>query len=81
MLKRLQCIFILMALFWVLIIEASWLLARLYLPWIKVTLPGVEVDVFVWIGVILVFAAILLFFRGFLHALFWYVKSNGEDQR
>jgi len=81
MLKRLQGIFLLMVLFWVLIIEASWLLARIYLPWIKNTLLGVEVDVLVWVGVILVFALIILFFRSFLHALFGYRSCKGEDQR
>ena len=81
MLKRLQVIFLLMALFWVLLIEASWLLAKVYLPWVEGTLLGVEVDVLVWGGVILVFGSIILFFRSFLHALFWYRSCKGEDQR
>jgi hypothetical protein len=78
MFKRLQGILLLMSLFWVMIIEASWLLAKVYMPWVKVSLPGVEVDVLVWVGVVFVFAIILLFFRSFLHSLFWYTSCKGK---
>jgi hypothetical protein len=72
-------------LFWVLCLEAAWLLAELYMPLVKTWTSGelgaLTSDILVWLGVLFTLAVILIFFRRFFHALFWYELSLGEEKR
>ena len=73
-LKRLSSIMFLMTSFWAVVIISSWLLANLYMPWIKhVTfglIPEGITDTLLWVGVVIIFLMILILFRKLFHELF-----------
>lgn len=84
MLKRLSGIIILMTAFWAIFLMSSWLLAKLYTPWIRYVtyglIPEGMVDVFIWVGVVIVVGVILICFRKLLHKLFWHTVEAKKLQ-
>lgn len=60
--------------FWAILIGASWVIAKSYLPFLRSLLGALFemllVDVLVWLAVLLVLGLILLLYRRFLYALF-----------
>jgi hypothetical protein len=75
-----------MVFFWVIFNLSSWILARIYMPWIKENLPHsfppVLADLIVWFGVLVVIGLILIFFKKLFYMLFWseISKSRGNQK-
>lgn len=81
--KRLSGIMILMTSFWAVFLTSSWLLAKFYMPWIRhmaySLIPEGMVDILIWIGVVIIFGAILILYRKLFHKLFW-IKIKDKMQ-
>lgn len=62
----------------------AWLVAKFYLPWVKVISSGVSatllVDFLTWLVVVILIVIILIAFRYLLHAIFWWEMANTRRQ-
>ncbi|RLG91128.1 MAG: hypothetical protein DRO36_04885 [Candidatus Hecatellales archaeon] len=77
-------IMFLMAFFWAVFNFSSWILAKVYMPWVKGSLlrfSPVLADLVVWFTVLVVLGFILLGFKKLFYTLFWYEFSSGLKKR
>lgn len=74
---RVLRLLLLITFFWVTFLATSWLLAKFYLPLVKLLFqdkPLIVSDIATWIGVLVVLLAIIAFFKELLY-IFFYVES------
>ncbi|MCX8176238.1 MAG: hypothetical protein N3E48_03270 [Candidatus Bathyarchaeota archaeon] len=74
---RVLRLLLLITFFWVVFLATSWLLAKFYLPLVKLLFQGkslITPDVATWIGVLIVLLTIIVLFKELLY-IFFYVES------
>ncbi|MEM3737438.1 MAG: hypothetical protein QXJ75_05075 [Candidatus Bathyarchaeia archaeon] len=74
MLRNLRLLLLVMVSFWGVFMAGSWIVANIYLPWVKAISGASEsllVDFLAWSVVVVLIAVILLAFKHLLHAIFW----------
>ncbi|RLI04481.1 hypothetical protein DRO26_04485 [Candidatus Bathyarchaeota archaeon] len=76
----------LMVLFWVVFHITSWLLAKMYMPWVKETIigtmfPNVLKDLIIWFGVLFAIGLVLLLFKKLFYTLFWFEVSKAKTNQ